>query len=145
MNLASILNLISVLVTYFPEIQALFNRIWEEVDKSFDPGETTGLNVMGNTAQFSPEFIREIQNNHDKAIIALEQQFDANGEILQATRMFGTGGLLQLIPILIEHRESITIILQLIGLFTGGQITLTDVFEAIEKLISDKDSETTSI
>ena len=81
MNLASILNLIGVLVTHFPEIQALFNRIWEEIDKGLEPGVVSGLNVMGHTAQFSPEFIKEIQNKHDKAIIALEQKFNADGEV----------------------------------------------------------------
>ena len=95
---------------------------------------------MGSTAQFSPDFIQEIQHKHDKAIIALEQQFDANGEIIQATVMFGTGGFLTLIPLLIEHRESITAILQLIGMFADGQVTLIDILEAVKKLASDKTS-----
>ena len=138
MNLASILNLISVLVTYYPEIQTLFNRIWEEFDKNLEPGETSALNVMGNTAQFSHEFIKEIHRDHDKAIIALEQAFDSDGEVLPATRIFGTGGLLKLIPELIKHRESITLIMQLISLFTSGEITLTDIIEAVKKLASEK-------
>ena len=144
MNLASILNLIGVLVTFFPEIQALFNRIWEEVDQSLEPGETSGLHIMGKTAQFSPEFIREIQNKHDKAIIALEQQFNANGEVMPATAMFGTGGFLSLIPILIEHRDTITLIMELINLFTNGEATLADIIEAVKKLVSDRVSEPTS-
>ena len=144
MNLASILNLLSVLVTYYPEIQALFNRIWEEADKSLEPGETTKLNVMGGTAQLSHEFIKEIQNKHDKAIIALEQQFDPNGEVIAATAMFGTGGFLALIPMLIEHRQSITLIMRLISLFNSGQITLTDIIEAVKKLASDEISKVQS-
>ena len=141
MNLASILNLISVLVTFFPEIQALFNRVWEEIDRGLAPGEVSGLNVMGKTAQFSPEFIKELQTKHDEAIIALEQAFDPNGEVLQATVMFGTGGFLKLIPELIRYREQITAVIELVGLFTSGQITLSDVIEAVKKLASEKVSE----
>ena len=70
MNLALILHYLTVLYSHFPDIVQLWDRIKEELDK--DPGETRMLDVMGNTAQFSPEFIQEIQVNHGRAILSLE-------------------------------------------------------------------------
>ena len=124
MNLALILHYLTVLYSHFPDIVQLWNRIKEELDK--DPGETRMLDVMGNTAQFSPEFIQEIQVNHGRAIIALEQSFNCDGEVMMQNRVFGNGAFLRLLPWLATNRELVE---QLIELFMKFSMSFQEAKE----------------
>ena len=125
MNLALILHYLTTLYSHFPEIVQLWNRIKEELDK--DPGETRMLNVMSQTPQFSLEFIREIQENHSAALIALEQSFDCDGEVLMQTRVFGTGAFLRLLPWLIENRALVEQLIELFMEFNNGSTQPKDI------------------
>ena len=130
MNLALIIHYFTVFYSNLPEIVKLWNRIKEELDK--DPGETRMLNVMGQTAQFSYQFIKEIQENHSAAIVALEQAFDNNGEVLMQTRDFGTGALLKILPWLIKNREPVEQIIELFMKFNNGSFQIKDVTQLLE-------------
>lgn len=125
MNLALILHYLTVLYSYGPEIVQLWNRIKEELDKA--PGETRMLNVMGRTAQFDPEFIKEIQEDHSAALVALEQSFDGNGEVLMQSRVFGTGASLKLLPWLAANRELVEQLIELFMKFNNGTFQIKDV------------------
>ena len=139
MNLALILHYFTTLYSNFPEIVQLWNRIKEELDKV--PGETRMLNVMGRTAQFDPEFIKEIQEDHSVAIVALEQSFDCDGEVFMQSRAFGSGAFLKILPWLVENRELVEQLIELFMKFNNGTLQVNDVTRTLVDSIDNDEKE----
>jgi len=125
MNLALILHYLTTLYSHFPEIVQLWNRIKEELDK--DPGETQMLDITGK-----PHFIEELRENHSAALVALEQSFGSDGEVMMQTSAFGNGAFLRLLPWLIENRELVEQLIELFMKFNNGTFQIKDATRLLQ-------------
>jgi len=134
MNIALLFKILSVFSSYYPEIQALIYRIYEEFDKMSEDEMLSSLNVSEDFATLSPEFLEDLQQNHSQAVVMLEQKFDENGEVMASTRVFGTGALLSLIPWLVANRDAVIQLMNLFDAFRSGEAKLSDLIEMLLKM-----------
>lgn len=133
MNLAVILQIFTLFSQFYPEIEALINRILDEFNRELDPGETRGLEVNAGVAAFTQSFKDDLSENHSQAMGAFTKAFDLDGTGMQISSTGRFDIITRLIPMIMENQEVIEKTLNIINNYRAGKWSFDSLIELISQ------------